>query len=181
MARRTHHLVGRAALALLVMNVVWFGTKTLTTTPAPAIHVGWRAGLSAAERESRERRYLLVNPEQLRETWWAYDLLETSPENIRALVTDPAVVDTQELDQLGMRIAYNAGPGKATRWAAQKVPGLRQPAVRQSIQYVLVAGLLLTVLAIRSSSSREPGGSAGTSSADPKDQRGHGRYVPGEE
>jgi len=80
-------LVGLAALAC---------TRLVTAEIAPTIHVRWRGGLSDEIRHGRERQFGLAQPVDLRRGSWAYDLLDTSPDNILALVTHPELVLADE-------------------------------------------------------------------------------------
>lgn len=64
------------------------------------IHVEWRPSVDDAARRQLEARFALAGPQKLEPAYtWRYDLRNTSGSNIRALVTDPAVEDTHEIDR----------------------------------------------------------------------------------
>lgn len=97
--RRTHHwasagtgLFGLAALAF----AYWF-----TVEPAPGVRVRWRDHVTVEEQAALERKYLLVDPEGPHPESprsFGYALLDTSRSNIEALVKDPAVFDTNDIE-----------------------------------------------------------------------------------
>jgi hypothetical protein len=91
--------IGRwAALGGLLIAVLTFVEVTIT---GPRIHVRWNEGAAADNRSALERRYGLRNGSPVTGTpsTWRYDLGETAPENIRALLEDPAVNDTAYIDR----------------------------------------------------------------------------------
>ena len=64
------------------------------------VHVEWRSSIDEATRERLATSYRLENPRKLDDTYtWRYNLVDPSRDNIRALVSDPAVEDTHELDR----------------------------------------------------------------------------------
>jgi hypothetical protein len=70
--------------------------------PAPSIRVRWRDDVSAPRQTELERKYHLADPaatlpEAPRSI--AYRLLDTSRANIEALVNDPQVADTNDIDR----------------------------------------------------------------------------------
>jgi len=76
-------------------------TLVQVTITDPRVHVRWHEGVSPADRAALERRYDLRNgiPVEGTATTWRYGLGELSPENIRALIQDPAVDDTEYIDR----------------------------------------------------------------------------------
>jgi hypothetical protein len=84
-------VLGGAVLVLLALVRV--------TITDPRVHVRWDESLSAADRAQLERRYDLRNGRPLEGSTWRYDLGERSRENIRALISDPAVDDTSYIDR----------------------------------------------------------------------------------
>lgn len=136
--RRAHHsrwlgAIGSAGLAVLAL-AYW-----LTYEPAPRIRVLWREGVTAEQQAVLERRYLLLNGrERIVEGSMAYDLLDTSLSNLRALVHDPAVADTTDVDRDTYVVPFETDYGGEWMWIAHRVPGLRDARVRHS----LIAGLL---------------------------------------
>ncbi len=107
-----------------------------TCEPAPRIRVQWRADVSAQQQADLERTYLLVNArEPLPGGSTAYDLLDTRVSNIRALLEDPSIVNTGDIDGDTYTIPFDAEYGIAWMWVAHRIPGLRD----ERIQAVLVA------------------------------------------
>lgn len=77
------------------------------------INVRWAPGLDVAARRRLEDGYGLVEGVHREETTWRYVLKISSPENVLALVKDPAVQDTHGVDrQTGTR-APSDGDAKA--------------------------------------------------------------------
>jgi hypothetical protein len=72
---------------------------------APYIKVMWRPAVEAREQSAKEAAYRLLRQQQHGERTWNYQLLDLSRENIRGLVTDPSVQDTDGLDRRAFRIA----------------------------------------------------------------------------
>ena len=103
-----------AGLLALVREVTW--------EYAPSIHVQWKVGLPADERAALENRFQLVLDQQTGANDWAYDLLDTSPANIQALIEHPAVADTMDLDRDAYRPRGNAAVGDHTAWLIHRLP-----------------------------------------------------------
>jgi hypothetical protein len=126
----------RISLALLVAPLaMWI----LTFQPAPKVHVRWRPSLPESSRRSLERQFLLVNPTDIQHNTWAYDLLDTSTRNVRALVQHPDAEDTHDIDRHAFRVATTAAPRSATTWIANRMPGFRLPWVGVVFFYGLIA------------------------------------------
>ena len=89
-----------AALAILNVHV-----SAPPPDDAPLIRVRWAASVDETQRLSRELALRLRRGQPHAERTWDYDLLDTSPANIRALVTDPEVEDTDGIDRQRFRIA----------------------------------------------------------------------------
>ena len=84
----------------------------LTRGPRPIfMHVRWAPAVDDAARQEAERRYSLSQPEPLEGRTWGYVLSDLSTANVRALVTDPAVEDTQDID----RSSFRASPAAERR------------------------------------------------------------------
>ncbi len=120
---------------LLVLGVV----RDVTREPAPGIHVYWREGLSESNRKQLERQFALAHPEL---EVLAYELLDTSQSNIRALVTHPQVVDTGDLDRQRFDVAGTAPYGDNDTWLIYRSRFIRQPDIVVAI--VSTASALLT-------------------------------------
>jgi hypothetical protein len=78
-------------------------------TISPQITIRWKEGITPQAREAVERQRDLRNGEPIdgTATGWEYELHDGSRENISALVRDPAVDDTGNID----REAMTARPG----------------------------------------------------------------------
>ena len=128
--------VGTTGL-LVVAFAYWF-----THEPAPGIRVTWRANVTPDEQRALERRYMLSNrraphPEQPRSL--AYDLLDTTEANIRALGSDPAVEDTNDIDDQWARVRLGTAYGDEWMWIAHRLPLVRHAEVRWTIIVILAA------------------------------------------
>ena len=135
-----------------VWRLVWAGFGAFTLALAalldvsiiePRVHVRWHEGLPAADRQALEQRYQLASGRPIDATTWRYDLLDTSPENVGALIGDPATADTAYIDR-GTRTA----PDREVRVVLRSPLTLvgPNPAGLVQVQSVLLfaaAGLLL--------------------------------------
>ena len=65
----------------------------------PAINVRWTAGTAETARRAREHSHGLTPREQLEPDNWTYAIADWSSPTLRAIVTDPAVADTQGIDR----------------------------------------------------------------------------------
>ncbi len=89
-----------AALAILNLRVA-----APLPGEAPLIRVRWAASVDETQRLSRESALRLRRGSLHADRTWNYDLLDASTANIRALVADPAVEDTDGIDRQQFRIA----------------------------------------------------------------------------
>lgn len=122
----------------------------LTYEPAPRVRVQWRDDLRPEERAQRERTYLLVNPrDPIPDGSIAYDLLDTSTSNIRALVGDPAVTNTGDIDENVFVVPFQTEYGESWMWIAHRIPGLRDPAIRTTVILALFAMAIGGLIAAR--------------------------------
>ena len=143
----------RVSLALLLTPLaVWF----LTFQPAPKVHVRWRLALPETSRRMLERQFLLINPVDIKNDTWMYDLLDTSTRNVRALVQHPDAADTHEIDRRGFKVSPTATSRNATTWIVNRVPGLRLPWVGTALFYGLVAIGAAGLFSSRGRSARRP-------------------------
>ena len=131
-----HRPAARIATALLIGVVAAVGaTYYLTYEPAPSIRVRWRPDVTPAAREELERAFLLVGrvAHEGSTRVFQYDLLDTSPRNIEALVTHPEVEDTDEIDRRNYVIRADGPYGGRWMWVAHRVPLVRRiaPAFRR--------------------------------------------------
>ena len=111
--------VHTAANRFLVAGFLCLGIATasygaLQVTRGPRhvfMHVRWAPDVDEATRQGAERRYSLSHGELLEGRTWGYTLSDLSAANVRALVSDPAVEDTQDID----RAAFRASPSAERR------------------------------------------------------------------
>ena len=73
-----------------------------------AVHVRWAATVNDAERQRLEGLYRLTAPQVTDGRTFAYALTDVSGANVRALVLDPAVEDTHEINRTSYRIGFFA-------------------------------------------------------------------------
>jgi len=99
-------IVGAGGLAAL------FAMFWLTREPAPAIRVRWRDDVTAAQQRALERAYLLADGRAPQGRSIAYDLLDTRSANIRALVLDPNVADTNDIDRDAYGVPFDTAYGE---------------------------------------------------------------------
>ncbi len=95
-----HYWWRRTALAVvLIAACLPFAARLIAGPPGADVHVRWQASLGDAARRALEARYHLVDGQELETYTWRYDLTDPSRDNIRALVADPAVADTGDIDR----------------------------------------------------------------------------------
>jgi hypothetical protein len=115
-----------------------------TYEPAPSVRVRWRDGTSDSRRSQLERKYRLVNPEAPQGLSYSYALLDTSRTNIMAMIKDPEVGDTGDIDREKFEVPFwTAAYSRESMWVADRIPVVRQPAVRRTLAALLVAMILL--------------------------------------
>jgi hypothetical protein len=114
----------------------------LTREPAPGIRVRWRDGTSDGRRAWLEWKYRLTEPAAPQGLSYSYVLMDTRTANIRALVKDPEVADTGDIDRAKYEIPWEtAHESRRFMWIADRLPVLRQPVTR----WMLIASLALMV------------------------------------
>jgi hypothetical protein len=126
-------IIGGGGLAAL-LALYWF-----TREPAPAIRVRWRDDVTAPRQHELEAKYLLANGRSPQGRSIAYDLLDTSPSNVRALVLDPDVADTNDINRDTYEVPFDTAYGDRWMWAAHRVPGLRNASIRWTLIAALAA------------------------------------------
>jgi hypothetical protein len=100
---------GRAALTLALVAVCLpFAGRMLAGPRGAEIHVRWQSPVDASARSNLESRFHLRDGERLEADTWRYDLVDTDPDNIRALVGDANVADTHDLDRSTYRLSASA-------------------------------------------------------------------------
>jgi hypothetical protein len=95
-----------AALAIGTLAAAGVLSLALSTDPVP-IHVRWKPDVSDAERTDLERQFGLTQGEFREGTTYAYGLANTSTDNIRALVQNPRVDDTAEINRIRFRPRFS--------------------------------------------------------------------------
>ncbi len=123
-------LGGLAALAF----AFWF-----TYEPAPGVRVSWRPGTTLEQQETLERKYMLSNRRAPLNGSLAYDLLDTTHDNIAALLKDTAVVDTNDIDDEWTRVRLGTDYGDEWMWVADRTPVLRIREFRWALMAMLAA------------------------------------------
>ena len=71
-----------------------------------AVHVRWAATVTESERQRLEGIYRLTAAQVTEGRTFAYALTDVSGANVRALVLDPAVEDTHEINRTSYRIGF---------------------------------------------------------------------------
>ena len=84
------------AVAIICLPII---ARLVTGPPGALVHVRWEASVDASARQELEARFRLADGELLEGSTWRYDLLDASRDNIRDLVNDPAVADTEHIDR----------------------------------------------------------------------------------
>jgi len=84
------------ALALLLLVAVGVVNVEIVE---PSVNVRWANGVSGDARLSFEQRFGLESGRPVEGSTWRYVLRDRSRENIRALVREPAVDDTHDIDR----------------------------------------------------------------------------------
>ena len=91
------------------------------------VHVRWKPDVTQAQRIELERRFHLTNGESREEPSWEYLLADSSTGNIRAIVQDQRVDDTEHLNRIRFR------------------PEFAQDRLRQILAYSVATGAIVAV------------------------------------
>jgi hypothetical protein len=126
-----------AALILAATGAAYY----LTVEPAPMVRIRWVDTVSEARRAELERQFLLVRPRPESPRTIDYDLLDTSWDNVVAILRHPEVDDTRGFRQQPYEVPFDAPYGESWMWVAHRIPGLRVPGVPRAI--VITSGLVL--------------------------------------
>src|SRR5688572_2555403 len=97
---------GLVCLALAVAAYVQL-ERTLRPSGA-GIQVRWAPQADVIARQAAELRYRLFEGREMDGRTWAYLLKDTSYENVQALVRDPAVEDTANINRAAFRVDRDA-------------------------------------------------------------------------
>ena len=90
-----------------VMRMLWRGAydrEGRLIGPPPRIVVRWAPGTSDDDRLAVERGFGLAFGNAEGDRTWEYDLLDVSPANVRALLSQPLVEDTSGIDRGSGRV-----------------------------------------------------------------------------
>jgi alpha-1,2-glucosyltransferase len=108
-ASTTARRVVAGGLVCLGIAAATYGALRLTLGPVPVfIHVRWAPEVDDFGRRVAERRYRLSSGEQLEGRTWGYTLNDVSAANIKALVSDASVEDTQDIDRTAFHVTSSA-------------------------------------------------------------------------
>ncbi|MBI4886633.1 MAG: hypothetical protein HY824_06040 [Acidobacteria bacterium] len=92
-------------IALCATAAAAYGFLRLTFGARPAsIHVRWSPAADDTVRRRLERQYALIDGEAREGRTWAYTITDVSRDNIRALVDDPGVEDTDQIHRTAYRL-----------------------------------------------------------------------------
>lgn len=94
---------GVVCLVLAAAAYVQLG-RTLQPSPA-GVRVRWAPQADAIARQAAEQRYHLFEGREADGRTWSYLLKDTSYDNVRALVGDPSVEDTADIDRAAFRVS----------------------------------------------------------------------------
>lgn len=132
------------ALALLALFLP-LAARATAGAPSARVHVRWQTSTDQAARQEFEVRFRLTEPERLDESTWRYTLTDHSSGNIQALVNEPAVADTHDLDRSNYTV--DSGAVRVARRQRFQAGGdaLVMAADVLGITLGAVAGLLLLI------------------------------------
>lgn len=133
------------ALALLAAGLSP-AARALAGPHGATVHVRWQPSVTEPERQEAEARFRLADGERLDQDTWRYDLIDPSRDNIRALVLEPAIADTHNIDR-----PNNALDPSASRTARRQrfLQGDRVVASADRLAIALAgAAALLTLIAV---------------------------------
>ena len=99
-------MLGIALLFWTLAGGLYAGRRAIFGDRPAAVHVRWAAAVSEWERQRLEGVYRLTVPQLTEGRTFAYALADLSGANIRALVLDPAVEDTHEINRTSYRIGF---------------------------------------------------------------------------
>ncbi len=129
-AVRAFHVAAALLVALFLL-------RELTATPAVAVGVRWQPEVASAGRRDAESRYLLANGVTRTADNSTYDLLDLSAGNIRALVEDPRIADTQGADRSAFEPTGDPSNETITS-ALARLPGIHNPGTRSVFLFLLL-------------------------------------------
>jgi hypothetical protein len=104
--RRTYRAIWIALLFWALAGTLYTGRKAAFGDRPAAVHVRWAVTVDGGQRQQLEQRYSLTAPQQTDDRTFAYAITDVSGANIRALVLDPAVEDTHEINRTSYRVGF---------------------------------------------------------------------------
>jgi hypothetical protein len=103
---RKYRVVWIALVFWALAGALYAGRRAAFGDRPAAIHVRWAATVDDARRQQLEQQYGLTAPEPTEGRTFAYALTNLSLANIRALVSDPGVEDTHEINRTAYRVGF---------------------------------------------------------------------------
>jgi len=103
-----HRLLVTGLLCLAIAAAAYASLQVIRGPHPIFVHVRWAPDVDETAREEAERRYSLSQAEPLEGRTWGYTLNDLSTPNIKALVSDRAVEDTQDIDRTAFRASLAA-------------------------------------------------------------------------
>ena len=97
------------------------------------VNVRWAATVDDAARFQLEQRFGFARPEPNGDRTFSYALTDRSRENIRNLVVDPSVEDTNHIDRAAARLE------SSSRWLPYETP---RPGIPVGLEYLSILGFL---------------------------------------
>ena len=123
--------------------------RVLAGTRGAEIHVRWQPSVDEATRRMLEARFRLDDAEHLDGTTWRYDLIDPDADNIRAIVSDPHVADTHDLDRTTYAISASAGRTNRRQRFGDAGIALVNGADTLAMALVALAAVVLALPALR--------------------------------
>jgi hypothetical protein len=125
---RAPRLARRLLIATLVLwagAALAYGSLRLVYGWRPAdINVRWSPSVDEAQRTQLEARFGLADGMPREGTTWGYSLTDVSRGNVRALVQDPLVEDTHQINRTRFTIWPEATRGPYVGAEASRLPGV---------------------------------------------------------
>lgn len=132
-------LVG--GVVILALAGALYGTLRLTYGQRPAyVHVRWASSVDQGTQEQIERTHSLTRIELREGRTWGYYLTDLSSDNIRSLVSNPAVEDTHNIHRTAFRIWRTAPRGAYT--------STRPAWIAASLEFLIRAFLVVGAVAL---------------------------------
>lgn len=111
MARTRSSWIRVTGACLAAALAIVLSAELFVRTPNPLIHIRWEETIDPLAREALARQFQLLNIEQVDVTTWRYELTDTSPANVGAIVGHAAVEDTHFIDRTSFEIDPEAPAG----------------------------------------------------------------------